>query len=90
MGTNNRMDYLTLVRVANEIRKKYGEYFEKMTNENATLLQVGDKIELEARYSELGSVLAMLTGFMNDAEFNEHTIELLKEWEQEEKKKEKK
>ena len=87
MGTNNRMDYLTLVRVANEIRKKYGEYFEKMTNENATLLQVGDKIELEARYSELGSVLAMLTGFMNDAEFNEHTIELLKEWEQEEKKK---
>ena len=84
------MDYLTLVRVANEIRKKYGEYFEKMTNENATLLQVGDKIELEARYSELGSVLAMLTGFMNDAEFNEHTIELLKEWEQEEKKKEKK
>ena len=90
MGTNNRMDYLTLVRVANEIRKKYGEYFEKMTNENATLLQVGDKIELEARYSELGSVLAMLTGFMNDAEFNEHTIELMKEWEQEEKKKEKK
>lgn len=90
MAPYNGMDYLTLVRVAHEIRKRHGEYFEKLTNENATLLQVGDKIELEARYSELGSVLAMLTGFMNDAEFNEHTIELLKEWEQEEKKKEKK
>ena len=90
MGTNNRMDYLTLVRVANEIRKKYGEYLEKMTDDKFSSRDWGDKLEITARYSELGSVLAMLTGFMNDAEFNEHTIELLKEWEQEEKKKEKK
>ena len=89
MKSYKGMDYLTLVRVANEIRKWHRECLEKMTNKNATLLQVGDKIELEARYSELSKVLAMLTGFMNDAEFNEHTIELLKEWEQEEKKKEK-
>lgn len=89
MKPYNGMDYLTLFRVANEVRKWHMEYFEKMTNENATLLQVGDKIELEARYSELGKVLTMLTGFMNEAEFNEHTIELLKEWEQEEKKEKK-
>lgn len=89
MAPYNGMDYLTLVRVANEIRKRHEEYYEKMSDDKFSFRDWGDKIEITARYSELGSVLAMLTGFMNEAEFNEHTIELMKEWEQEEKKKEK-
>ena len=87
MTPYNGMDYLTLVRVSREIQKRYKEYEEKMFDDKFASREWGDKLEITARYSELGTVLAMLTGFMNDAEFNEHTIELLKEWELEEKKK---
>ena len=81
MGVYNGMDYLTLVRVSHEIQKRHKEYEEKMHDEKFSFRDWGDKLEITARYSELGTVLAMLTGFMNQAEFNEHTIELLKEWE---------
>ena len=78
MNAYNEMDYLTLARVGKEIEKRYKHYQERMCDEKFSFLTTIDKVEIMSKYSELGTVLAMIIGFMNEAEYNDKAGQIIK------------
>ena len=80
MSVYNGMDYLTLFRVNKEIEKRYKHYQEIICSDKFLSFNLTDKVEITARCCELGNILAMLTGFLGNAEYNDQIEKAVKEW----------